>query len=458
MWLNEFFARGKAHSPKVATIWASGQARRHALDFRGWFELSDEFGRTLFEEINYLQEGRNADRLRYLMRNRPRIRVPRVYWKYTGRRVLTLEYIGGTKISQVEDLAEQGFDLKELGNLLVNCYLEQFVLTGFFHADPHAGNLAVDLDGNLIIYDFGMMGEIKEEQRRSLLMCVMSVVRRDPEQVTKYLMELGIVSGQASLETVSRTIGPFIDYYAGKDILDLDFQHLEQDIDQVIAERSFRLPANLAYLLRAGSSLEGIARTLKPDFSFVAAVQPVMTRWALQQGIETLARNGRLFEFAELAISELSRAIGNSNHLPLSGEVKRSGASESSRAAPPGKRAEPSTKEIVPAHEALNGAAACQPSLANCPDCLACKAQIRALHKRLKITLLLGIVYLCLSTATLVFLSMVALGDYRQLSLYFLIGNGILGAIIIWKFTNLLKLNPHSAEVEKTKGNGEQEC
>jgi predicted unusual protein kinase regulating ubiquinone biosynthesis (AarF/ABC1/UbiB family) len=405
--------------------------RHRPLDVQAWIELSDEFGHTLFSEIDYLKEGRNADRLRRAVRSKTYIRVPRVHWRHTGKHVLTLEYIPGIKISQVQELKERGFDLEQVGNMLVNCYLEQFVLTGFFHADPHAGNLAIDDYGRLIIYDFGMMGEISEQHRRALLQCVMAVVRRDADNVTRALMELGIVSKTAPAEAVSRAIGPFIDYYAGRDIMQLDFHHLEGDIDKVVADRSFRLPANLAYLLRAGSSLEGIARTLKPDFSFVEAVRPVMTKWALHQGIESLAKSGKLLEFAEFAYQEL-RASLRSSQAP--GEPGADGKQALlSRMKSQSKTVPPASKSESPLPENA-------PTPAKCEKCLDHNLHLVKLQKRLRLAFLMILTWIIVSTSMIVWLASVASSTYRQLSLDFLIGILVLGAIMIWQFTKLLML------------------
>jgi predicted unusual protein kinase regulating ubiquinone biosynthesis (AarF/ABC1/UbiB family) len=436
--------------PKNATVKKSGATRHRPLDIKAWLDLSDEFGHTLFSEIDYLKEGKNADRLRKLVRSRPEIRIPRVHWRYTGRHVLTLEYIPGTKISQVDELSAKGFDLEVVGNMLVNCYLEQFVLTGFFHADPHAGNLAIDEYGRLIIYDFGMMGEVSENDRRALLQCVIAVVRRDINLVTKSLMELGIVSPSASMETVSKAISPFIDYYAGRDIMSLDFDNLESEVDQVIAERSFRLPPNLAYLLRAGSSLEGIARTLQPDFSFVNAVRPVMTKWALQQGIESLAKSGRLREFAEFAFKEL-RASMTPNAAVTNGD----GQSSSKFGLPlRGRRPEKTAPE-----PALPLIVTPQPPAppAKCARCAQHKSDMTSLSANIRVAMFSGVAYILLSIALSVFYASWASSIYGPLSLYFLIGNSVLGAIIFWKFIGLLKwTSQHSAEVQKSKDDGEK--
>lgn len=430
----------------------SGTIRTGPLDIKTWLDLSDEFGHTLFSEINYLKEGRNADRLRRMVRSRPEIRIPRVHWRYTGRHVLALEYIPGTKISHVDELRAKGFDLRVVGNMVINCYLEQFVLTGFFHADPHAGNLAIDEYGRLIIYDFGMMGEVSEDHRRALLQCVMAVVRRDVKLVTTSLMELGIVSPSAPVDVVSKTIEPFIDYYAGRDIMDLNFENLESEIDQVIAERSFRLPANLAYLLRAGSSLEGIARTLQPDFSFVNAVRPVMTKWALQQGIESLAKSGRLREFAEFAFKELKASMGP-QVTTAEGEATQSG----SRFRLPlrgRKKQKPLEEPPVPV-VVTTAQTVIQP--AKCDLCAQHKSDIQSIRRNIRLTMILSLAYILLSIGLSVLNVVVSSSTYGPLSLYFLIGNCVLGAIIFWKFIGLLKLtSQNSAEVQKGKDDGEK--
>lgn len=424
-------------------------SRHRPLDVQAWIDLSDEFGRTLFSEIDYLKEGRNADRLRRAVRSKPHIRVPRVIWKYTGRHVLALEYIPGTKISQTNDLRAQGFDLEQVGNMLVNCYLEQFVITGFFHADPHAGNLAIDDYGRLIIYDFGMMGEITEDNRRALLQCVMAVVRRDTDRVTKCLMELGIVSKTAPADAVSRSLSPFIDYYAGRDIMDLDFDHLEKDIDEVIADRSFRLPANLAYLLRAGSSLEGIARTLKPDFSFVAAVRPVMLKWALHQGIESLARSGKLREFAEFAFDELRASLKSDGDGDSKRLLKRfrPGATVSSAQGTPSK--------TIPTAKITEAIVLTTAAPAKCPECSQHAHDVRKLNTQIRTAFVLILVWVVLSVGSVILMVFADSSSYGPLTLYFVIGNGVLGAIIIWKFTYLLKwTSQHSPKID-SRGNGE---
>ncbi len=140
-----------------------------------------------------------------------------------------------------------------------------------------------DDQGRIIIYDFGMMGEISASQRAAIAGCVTAVIEKDGENIVPHLIELGVLKEDANRLPIIRTLRPFIDYYSGKSVRDLDFTDLERDIDQIALERALRLPANLAYLLRAGSSLEGIARTLQPNFSFVEAAKPFIQKWLLRE-------------------------------------------------------------------------------------------------------------------------------------------------------------------------------
>jgi len=146
--LSEVFYQDLGYMRFIARI---GPIIRPNSDWAMWQALSDEFGRTLFEEIDYIKEGRNADRIRLILKENQALRIPRVYWKHTGRRVLTLEYLPGTKIDKYAELAAQGIDPVAIGNNLVAGYMEQVLNHGFFHADPHPGNLAVGPDGRIVI-------------------------------------------------------------------------------------------------------------------------------------------------------------------------------------------------------------------------------------------------------------------------------------------------------------------
>lgn len=363
-----------------------------------WLALSDEFGKTLFQEINYIQEGRNADRIRHVLRNHESMIVPRVFWKFTGRRVLTLEYLPGTKIDKVGELEQKGLNLSKIGNELVNSYLEQVLMHGFFHADPHAGNLSVNDEGKVIIYDFGMMGEISEAQREAITGCIAAVIKRDTADLIKNLTALGIVKPDAKMGPVKRALEPFLEYYSGKELRDLDFSAIEHDIDQIATDKALTMPPNLAYLLRSGTTLEGIARTLRPNFSFVEAAKPALKKWILSRPANAATLLKVIFNITDDKLLKLA----------------------------PGKNKNGARVEA----EEVKFAAA------NLQEVSDLKAKVYLLETQMKAQEQKTRQLISLSLWLLVFPLIIAtfanIPEYRSYANYFLIGNGVMGAIIMW--------------------------
>lgn len=419
---------------------------KNYADWDGWVELSDEFGRNLFAEVNYIQEGRNADRLRRVLRDFPDVKVPRVFWKFTGRRVLTLEYLKGTKIDRVKELLERNINLPRLGKQLVSCYLEQVLMAGFFHADPHAGNLAVDDEGRLIIYDYGMVGEIDDEQRHAITGCISAVIQKNTDELVINLRKLGILKGDASSAPIERALKPFIDYYAGREVKDLDFTDLESDIDQIALDRSLCLPPSLAYLLRAGTTLEGIARTLQPNFSFVEAAKPALKKWIMnrpQQAVPLLRLlYGGNVTLLEESLSKLypSQDPGQTglNRLRKQARLGTSGA---------GKFDEAKSKEELAAEAQMKKQVANLNSRVKLME-----TQISAMkRKRLGLSLLSA----ALCTVDLLYIGSTQIAEIRPLAPYFLIGNGLMVAIIMWHLVGPVSLITRLEKPDFQGGSGD---
>ncbi len=363
-----------------------------------WLALSDEFGRTLFQEINYIQEGRNADRIRHVLRNHESMIVPRVFWKFTGRRVLTLEYLPGTKIDKVVELEQKGLNLAKIGNELVNSYLEQVLMHGFFHADPHAGNLSVNDEGKVIIYDFGMMGEISEAQREAITGCIAAVIKRDTPDLIKNLTALGIIKPDAKMGPVKRALEPFLEYYSGKELRDLDFSVIEHDIDQIAADKALTMPPNLAYLLRSGTTLEGIARTLRPNFSFVEAAKPALKKWILSRPANAATLLKVIFNITDDKLLKLAPGKNKNGARVEAEEVKFAAAN---------------LQEVSDLKAKV----------------YLLETQMRAQEQKTR-----QLISLCLWLLVfpLIIATFANIPEYRSYANYFLIGNGVMGAIIMW--------------------------
>ncbi|AGY57712.1 ubiquinone biosynthesis protein UbiB [Gloeobacter kilaueensis JS1] len=249
---------------------------RYGRGGREWVPIYDECARILMQEIDYLNEGRNADTFRRNFQGDPEICVPRVYWRYASPKVLTLEYLPGIKISNYEALEAAGLDRKLLARIGARSYLQQLLNDGFFHADPHPGNIAVRHDGALIFYDFGMMGRIQPGTKERLMDTFLGVAQSDADKVIDSLIELGAIKKNADRVPIRRSIAFLIENFFNKPYGDqsFDFGSLSEDIYEMAYEQPFRFPATFTFVLRAVSTLEGLGKGLDPNFNFMDVAQP----------------------------------------------------------------------------------------------------------------------------------------------------------------------------------------
>ncbi len=308
----------------------------------------------------------------------------------------------------------------------------------FFHADPHAGNLCIAPDGRIIIYDFGMMGEISDAQKEGITGCITAVIKKDTDALVDNLVSLGIVSRDGKREPIKRTVQPFIDYYAGKPLLDLDFTHLEHDIDQIAGERSLYLPPTLAYLLRAGSSLEGIARTLKPNFSFVEAAKPPLKKWVMSRphyaaSLVKVFINGNL-------------SIGQDAFLKITNAKTSGDNSKQTKDDKPGKIASKSV--------AVGSGA---PSVNN-EELTELESRVLTLENQLRQQALQRYLLAALALWLVVSTTATFVPECGRHVNYFLIGNGVMGAIIMWRLVCYLRPNNVPNKKVILEGNGDKRC
>ncbi|OAY67466.1 Uncharacterized protein ACMD2_19287 [Ananas comosus] len=242
---------------------------------RDWIGIYDECSKILYQEIDYINEGKNADRFRRDFRNIKWVRVPLVMWDYTSQKVLTLEYVPGIKVNSLSQIDARGFSRSLIASRAIESYLIQILKTGFFHADPHPGNLAIDKDGSLIYYDFGMMGEIKSFTREKLLELFYSIYEKDANKVMKCLIDLEALQPTGDLSPVRRSIQFFLDNLLSQTP---DQQQtlaaIGEDLFAIAQDQPFRFPSTFTFVIRAFSTLEGIGYTLDPGFSFVKVAAP----------------------------------------------------------------------------------------------------------------------------------------------------------------------------------------
>lgn len=274
---------------------------------RDWMGIYAECCRLLWLEIDFLHEGRNGDKFRRNFRGVDWVKVPRVYWRYTTPRVLTLEYMPGIKISHYEALESAGLDRKRLARLGAEAYLRQLLTDGFFHADPHPGNIAVDPDGTLIFYDFGMMGQIEAITRTKLMDTFVGIAQRDASQVMKSLVALGALAEIDDMGPVRRSIQYILDNMMDKPFEEQSVTAISDDLYAVAYDQPFRFPATFTFVMRAFSTLEGVGKGLDPEFNFMEAAKPYATE--LMTNGTPGETNGLLSEISRQAAQVGSSAL-----------------------------------------------------------------------------------------------------------------------------------------------------
>ncbi len=275
---------------------------------RDWLGIYEECCRILWEEIDYLSEGRNADTFRRNFRGYDWVKVPRIYWRYTSPRVLALEYLPGIKISQYEALEAAGLDRKLIARQGAQAYLHQLLNNGFFHADPHPGNIAVSADGGLIFYDFGMMGRIKSNIREGLMETLFGIAQKDGDRVVQSLIDLGAIAPVDDIGPVRRSVQYMLDNFMDKPFETQSVAAISDDLYEIAYNQPFRFPATFTFVMRAFSTLEGVGKGLDPEFNFMEVAQPYAMQ--LMTNMNGADSNSFLNELSRQAVQVSTTAFG----------------------------------------------------------------------------------------------------------------------------------------------------
>ena len=261
--------------------------------------IYQEFFELLFQEIDYIHEGKNADRFRENFKNYPQVKVPLVYWQYTTRRVLTLEYVPGIKVDDRETLLANGINVDGIIQLGICSYLKQLLQDGFFQSDPHPGNMAVSQEGELIFYDFGTMFELKSVAKDQMIETFFAILRKDTETVLKTLMYMGLIEPVRDLQPVRNIVQFLLDEFRDKPVDVRAFEQISDQVYLMFKQQPFRLPPQMTFIIKSVTTLDGIARSLDPQYNLLAASQPFVKSLAVSGGTTntmlTLANQARTF-------------------------------------------------------------------------------------------------------------------------------------------------------------------
>ena len=243
---------------------------------RDWVGISKECRRVLLRELDFRIEAQYAARFRQQFLEDNKVLIPKVIWNLSSQRVICLEYLPGIKINDVKALKENGIDPSKVAEIGAMSYLKQLVEFGFFHADPHPGNLAVSSNGSIIYYDFGMMGVISVRIRNRINAMIKAAALRDASALVEELKIAGLISSEMEVGPVRRLVRLMLKETLTPPFSSNILEKLSGDIYDLVYGRPFRLPVELIFVIRALSTFEGVGRNLDPSFNLVSIAKPYL--------------------------------------------------------------------------------------------------------------------------------------------------------------------------------------
>jgi len=252
--------------------------------------IVDEFGVKLFEEIDYHNEGKNAEKFAANFANDPLVKVPAIYWQYSSNNVLTLEWINGFKLTDITQIESHGLDPNEIIKIGVTSGLKQLLEHGFFHADPHPGNLFAMPDGRMAYIDFGMMDQLEEETKETLASSVVQLINQDYQALAREFVKLGFLTPETDIKPIIPALEQVFSRAIGESVGNFNFKTITDDFSELMYEYPFRVPAKFALIIRSLVTQEGLALSLNPDFKIVQVSYPFVAKRLLTGESESLRR------------------------------------------------------------------------------------------------------------------------------------------------------------------------
>ncbi len=286
--------------------------------------IVDEFGTKLFEEIDYLNEASNAEKFAENFRNSSQVKVPVIYWRYTSYRVLTLEWINGFKLTDTASIRASGLDPEEIIKIGVTSGLQQLLEHGFFHADPHPGNLFAMPDGRMAYIDFGMMDQLEESNKESLVDAIVHLVNKEYDELAEDYVKLGFLTPDIDIRPIAPALERVWGNAIGKNVGDFNFKTITDEYSKLMYEFPFRVPAKFALIIRSLITQEGIALSLNREFKIIEIAYPYIAKRLLtgespelrRRLLNVLFKDGR-FQWQRLEnLIEIARTDSSFDVLP----------------------------------------------------------------------------------------------------------------------------------------------
>ena len=251
-------------------------AEEHISDARYYrpVNIVDEFSISIHAELDYTQEARNIDRFSYNFKADPHIYIPKIYWDYSSQRILTIEYIDGTKGNDFETIENLGHDRQQIAIYGAKAFMKQVFEDGLFHADIHPGNVFILDDGRIALIDFGMVGHLSNDLRNAFIDCLLAITKGDVEQCIEILYDFDVIGSDVDIHELKTDIEHLLDKYYGRSLKQMDAVSMLSELLGVLRRHQARIPANIALLLRGVIMITGFGTQMMPDFNIAMVFEP----------------------------------------------------------------------------------------------------------------------------------------------------------------------------------------
>ncbi len=258
--LHSFAERVEARYPEMKIYNPTGMVREFAVQIR--------------RELDFSNDARNADRLRPIVSEVPHVRVPDIYWQYSGKKVIVMEYISGVRIDDVESIRCIGANPHDVANRGTRCYIKQILKYGFFHADPHGGNLLVDMEGDLVFLDFGSVAVIRPERKDAIITLLLGIIDDDVDEIVDSFLQLGVKIDDKFIDAFKDDLYGILSEYSGQSIEDFDLSGLMNQIPGLLNRYRLQVPMNLMLVIKVIAMVLDTGKHLDPNFHFSTEVGP----------------------------------------------------------------------------------------------------------------------------------------------------------------------------------------
>lgn len=287
-------------------------------------DIVDEFAKSLRAEVDYSIEGRNSEKIAKQFEDDDKIYIPKVYWEYSSQKVLTMEFVEGTKLNEFAKLEQQGYNRKVIAERVVHSIFQQILIGGFFHGDPHPGNVLVTTGNKIIFMDFGMVGRLSPQMRDHFASFIISMMLQNTDGVIKAVMKMGLVPEEANLTLLKSDVDMLREKYYDVPFSQLSLGEAVTDLFSVASKHGIRIPTDLTLVGKSLLTMEGMVEKLDPELSIIKIAEP-FGRHLLKERYQpkNLAFRlwGNIQEYGEI-LTELPKSVREFSSIMKQGKLR----------------------------------------------------------------------------------------------------------------------------------------